>query len=200
MSRGRQSTELHVPGHSPNRRPASEPQSASGRIKLERASILLLDNAWGVEILSRIFKSFGANRVHRAQSIAEANSCLADHQVDLIVAEAMIDGQDTFPFIRGLRADAQAQHNRFAPVILLSAHSATEKVAQARDCGINFFVAKPISPKVIMKRVLWVAKNTRPCLETPSYAGPDRRFRTALPPPGVSERRQSTAYRIEKSA
>jgi DNA-binding response OmpR family regulator len=181
-------------------RPADDPQISLGRIKLDRACILLIDNAWGVEILARIFKSFGASRVHRAQSIAEAETYLADHQVDLIVAEALIDGQDIFPFIRGLRANAQAQHNRFAPVILLSAHSATEKVAQARDCGINFFVAKPISPKVIMKRVLWVAKNTRPCLETPSYAGPDRRFRDVSPPPGVTERRQGKAYRIEKSA
>ncbi len=184
----------------PNSFSAHEPKISLGRINLDRASILLLDNAWGVEILARIFKSFGARRLHRAQSMAEANSYLAKHQVDLIVAEAMIGGEDTFDFIRGLRLNSDDEHNRFAPVILLSAHSASEKVAQARDCGINFFVAKPISPKVIMKRVLWVAKNRRPCLETPSYAGPDRRFRTGPPPPGVAERRQSETRPAEKTA
>ncbi len=186
--------------HLQNGTPASEHKPSSERINLDRASILLMDNDWGVEILTRIFKSFGARRLHRAQSVDEALSCLAAHRVDLIVAEAMIGGQDTFQFIRGLRRNADDEHNRFAPVILLSAHSASEKVAEARDCGINFFVAKPISPMVIMKRVLWVAKNTRQCLETPSYAGPDRRFRNGSPPPGVPERRRANAYWVEQSA
>lgn len=184
----------------PNSLSAHEPKISLGRINLDRASILLMDNAWGVEILSRIFRSFGAKRLHRALSVAEASSCLAKQQIDLIVAEAMIGGEDTFQFIRGLRLNTNDDHNRFAPVILLSAHSASEKVAQARDCGINFFVAKPISPKVIMKRILWVAKNRRPCLETSSYAGPDRRFRNGPPPPGVAERRQSEMRPVEKTA
>lgn len=183
-----------------NSRAENEHKISVGRINLDYASILLMDNAWGVEILARIFKSFGARRLHRAQSITDASSYLTQHQVDLIVAEAMIGGEDTFQFIRGLRQNAEAEHNRFAPVILLSAHSASEKVAQARDCGINFFVAKPISPKVVMKRVLWVAKNTRQCLETPTYAGPDRRFRNAPPPPGVADHRQINAYKVETTA
>ena len=35
-------------------------KAAGGRINLERASVLLIDNPWGVELLTRIFVGFGA--------------------------------------------------------------------------------------------------------------------------------------------
>lgn len=174
--------------------PLPEPKAidnkvSTGRINLDSASILLMDNAWGVEILTRIFMGFGARRLHRAQSVSEASNLLEKLQVDLIVSEAMIDGEDVFDFIRGVRLGAAREPHRFIPVILLSAHTASHKVALARDCGINFFLAKPVSPKVVMDRVLWVAKGGRKYVVTPTYAGPDRRFRAGVAPNGAPERR-----------
>ncbi len=107
----------------------------------------------------------------------------------------MIGGDDVFGFIRRVRLGAEREPHRFVPVILMSAHTASDKIALARDCGINFFVAKPVSPKVVMDRVLWVAKGGRQFVMTPTYAGPDRRFRAGSPPPGVAERRQGEAKR-----
>jgi DNA-binding response OmpR family regulator len=107
----------------------------------------------------------------------------------------MIGGQDVFEFIRGVRLGAEREPHRFIPVILMSAHTASDKIALARDCGINFVLAKPVSPKVVMDRMLWVAKGGRQFVVTPTYAGPDRRFRQGSPPRGLPERRQNQAKR-----
>jgi hypothetical protein len=55
-------------------------------------------------------------------------------------------------------------------------------VTKARDCGANFIIAKPITPKIILERIIWVAQSTRLFVETETYIGPDRRFRKAAPP------------------
>ena len=111
--------------------------------------------------------------------------------VDLIVTETIIENEDVYDFVRNLRLRPDNELNRFTPVILLSAHTRVGKITEARDCGANFFVAKPLSPKVMMDRVLWVANAKRQYLETDTYAGPDRRFRESPPPPHTAGRRRT---------
>jgi len=179
-----------VEASSPTELGSSEPKASKRRINLERASILLIDNAWGLELLSRIFMGFGARRLFRAPKIADANELLDKQQFDLVVAEAVINGEDIYEFMRNLRLGSDHEPNRFVPVIILSAHTESRKITMARDCGVNFFVAKPISPKVMMDRVLWVANTERKYLETNTYAGPDRRFRDEPLAPGLTGRRR----------
>ena len=170
-------------------------RALSGRINLQNAPILLIDNAWGIEILSRVFAGFGAKQLHKAENLREAGRILATLPVDLIVTEALMQDEDIYGFIRKLRQDAGNERNRFAPVILLSAHTGSGAIAEARDCGANFFVAKPISPKVMMQRVMWVAGTKRQYVQTATYAGPDRRFRNQPLPDGVAGRRHDDAPR-----
>lgn len=178
---------------------AKDPSKTKARINLERASVLLIDNAWGVELLARIFLGFGSKHLYRCCSVAEATEIIDQHAIDLIVSDAMLDDTEAYPFIRSLRLRAEKDPNRFVPVILLSAHTASRKVTEARDCGANFFVAKPISPKVIMERIRWVAAAKRKYLETDSYAGPDRRFRDDGPPEGMVGRRRGDAKNDQAS-
>ncbi len=167
-----------------------EAKAARRRVNLEKASILLMDTSWGVELLSRIFQGFGARRLYRCRTPDEAASILTKMPVDLIVTEAMIEEHNIYEFVRSIRQRTDIEPNRFVPVIVLSAHTPTEQVAEARDCGANFLVAKPLSPRVVMDRVLWVANGKRKYLETDTYAGPDRRFRDEPPPAGVAGRRK----------
>ena len=51
-------------------------------------------------------------------------------------------------------------------------------------------VAKPITPKVLLDRIFWVAKEDRLFVATDTYVGPDRRFKRLGPPAGMSGRRK----------
>ena len=169
-----------------------QPQQTSGkaRVNLERAVILLLDDGLGLEILAQIFYGFGARAVHRCRTAADARDIASSHALDLIVTEAMFDDQDGYAFIRSLRESACGEANRFTPVMVLSAHTAASRVGAARDCGANFFIAKPVSPQVIMDRLLWVARDKRQYLQADSYIGPDRRFHDHGVPAGTAGRRR----------
>lgn len=170
--------------------------AGKARINLQRAAILLIDDGLGLELLSQIFYGLGARTLYRCRSAREAKAVLTAHIVDLIVTEAILEDADGYAFIRMLRTGDVGEANRFTPVIVLSAHTASSKVASSRDCGANFFVAKPVSPRVVMERLVWVAREQRPYLETDSYAGPDRRFQNEALPEGAQGRRRGDRHAV----
>jgi CheY-like chemotaxis protein len=164
--------------------------TSKARINLERTTILLIDNPLGLDILSHIFYGYGARQVFRCANAAEAMKIVLERELDLIVTEALLPDQDAYDFVKAIRGLDAKSPNRFTPVMVLSAHTAVSKVHKARDCGANFFLAKPISPRVVMERLVWVAKESRQFLQSDNYAGPDRRFREDGPPPGMRGRRR----------
>jgi DNA-binding response OmpR family regulator len=68
-------------------------------------------------------------------------------------------------------------------------HQTLGNVRQARDAGANLVVAKPLSPDVLLRRITWVARESRQFIVAPGYVGPDRRFRNDGPPVGTNGRR-----------
>ena len=60
---------------------------------------------------------------------------------------------------------------------MLTGHTHIDHVRQARDAGINEFIAKPVSVKTMMTRLVAVIEHPRPFVRTKSYFGPCRRRR-----------------------
>jgi DNA-binding response OmpR family regulator len=75
------------------------------------------------------------------------------------------------------------------PIFILCGHVRRPDVMMARDCGANFVLSKPISPQVLFDRIIWLARATRCFVESDTYVGPDRRFKSFGPPAGMSGRR-----------
>jgi PleD family two-component response regulator len=165
-------------------------RASKARINLERTAILLIDNPLGLDILSHIFYGYGARQVFKCATAEEAMRIVNERELDLIVTEALLPDQDAYDFVRAIRGLSEQVNNRFTPVMVLSAHTAVSKVTNARDCGANFFLAKPISPRTVMERLVWVARESRQFLQSDNYTGPDRRFQELGPPPGVRGRRR----------
>ena len=58
---------------------------------------------------------------------------------------------------------------------MLTGHTSIERVRAARDAGVNEFLAKPVSAKAILTRLISVIEHPRPFVRTKVYFGPDRR-------------------------
>jgi DNA-binding response OmpR family regulator len=150
--------------------------------------LLLEQGEHGLEILVQMFYALGVRNCHKCTSIIDAQRVVARYTVDLIVADPNLHDGDGHRFVRALRASAP-DPNRTAPVILISANGSRMAVERARDCGANYFLVKPVTPRVLIERILHVQNDRRPFIVCDSYDGPDRRFRFEGPPPGVAPRR-----------
>ena len=76
---------------------------------------------------------------------------------------------------------------------MLTGHAELALVTEARDMGVNEFLAKPVSAKALYARITAAVHHPRPFVRTRAYFGPDRR-RQKLGPPDVKtgERRKKT--------
>lgn len=165
------------------------PVSPRTPINLEKVSALLVDdNAQALDILSQVVSGFGVRTITRCESGEDAQAALRRATFDLIIADVHMPGMDGYELIAWLRREGP-QPNRFAPVLLVTGHTRQNEVVKARDCGANFIVAKPLTPKVMLERIVWVAREDRMFIEAPHYVGPDRRFRRLGPPAGMDGRR-----------
>ncbi|EJL22106.1 CheY-like receiver domain-containing protein [Caulobacter sp. AP07] len=163
---------------------------AATRINLDKVSVLIVDDsAPSLDLLAQVVSGFGVKTLQRADSAREAQLHLRDKAFDLIISATNMAGVDGYELVKWLRRGA-LEANRYAPVILVSGHTPPSQVFKARDAGANFTVAKPITPKVLLERILWAAKEERQFIECDSYLGPDRRFKNEGPPIGVEGRRR----------
>ena len=154
----------------------------SQHINLDKARALIVDdNIQSLDLLVGVLTSFGLRNIVRKANGREAQEELRYHPADLILANAQLPELDGYDLIRWLRREGD-EANRQTPVIVVTAHTRRAHVEKARDCGANFIITKPISPAVMLERILWVARGDRLFIECDGYVGPDRRWRNAGPP------------------
>jgi CheY-like chemotaxis protein len=159
-----------------------------GRINLEKAAIMLLSGEAGMDLLSRIFHGFGVRHPYRCTTGERAMEVCHEADLDLIVCDGSLPDGEAYNFISALRR-SDLEPNRFTPVLVVAGHTPIDQVENARDCGANFVVAKPVTPRTLLERVIWIAQETRPFVELDGYVGPDRRFQNLGPPESGGRRR-----------
>ena len=165
------------------------PLISSNRLNLDKLVVMIIDdNPQGLEILSQVVAGFGVRSLVRCESGDQAREQLGRTPIDLIISDAQMPGLDGFALTSWIRREAP-EHNRYIPIILITSHTRNGDVARSRDCGANYLITKPIRPKTILERIFWIAKEDRLFVEAEGYAGPDRRFRRAGPPAGMTGRR-----------
>lgn len=74
---------------------------------------------------------------------------------DLIVSDVMMPGKDGISVARTLKNDLRTSH---IPIILLTARSTDEQQLEGIQTGVDAYIAKPFSPKLLMERIdklLW---------------------------------------------
>jgi two-component system response regulator VanR len=80
---------------------------------------------------------------------------LAQTEYDLVLLDVMLPGADGFQIAKTIRATSQM------PIVMLSAYSDEENQLRGYDLGIDEFVKKPYSPKLVMKKIEAILLRTR---------------------------------------
>ena len=162
----------------------------SDRVNLEHISVLLIDdNLQALDILSSVVQGFGVKEQIRSSSAVEATDVIRKRLVDLILVDCAMPEMDGYDFIHWLRREAPTQMRR-VPVVMLTSHAATSRVHKSRDCGASFVVTKPLTPAVLLQRIVWLSTDEREFIQSETYDGPDRRVRNMGPPLNVAGRRK----------
>jgi CheY-like chemotaxis protein len=165
--------------------------------RFDRLKILVVDdNAHMRKLVVTILQAFGAIQIFEADSGERAWALLRDANPDVVILDWMMEGMSGLDFVRQVRTSPSSP-NPFVPVIMLTGHTHIDHVRQARDAGVNEFLAKPVSVKAILTRLIAVIEHPRPYVRTKSYFGPCRRRRGADEYRGPERRAAAEATALE---
>ena len=164
---------------------------APDKVNLAHSTLLLVDDQpTSLDLLSSIVQGFGVREQLKCPSAKEAVELLRRRAVDLILVDCAMPEMDGYDFVTWLRREAP-EPARFTPVIMILGHAAQARVARGRDCGASFIVAKPLTPSVLLRRIVWLGAQNRQFIEAENYVGPDRRVHNYGSPPGEDGRRST---------
>jgi two-component system chemotaxis response regulator CheY len=139
--------------------------------------ILIVDDHEAMRsIVAALLRGFGFYRVREAEGGQAALRMLADATADLIIVDVKMQGMDGVEFTRRLRAarDGRAE----IPVLMMTGHATRAGVVAARDAGVNEFIAKPMTGRMLADRLRRMVEDERPFVRSTGYVGPCRRRRT----------------------
>jgi two-component system OmpR family response regulator len=118
------------------------------------AHVLIVDDHRDIrDALSRYLQLNGL-RVSSAESAAAARRVLKERDIELIVLDIMMPGEDGLSLCRSVRA------GKGVPVILLSARVEELDRIVGLEVGADDYVTKPFSPRELLARIHAVLRRT----------------------------------------
>lgn len=134
------------------------------------------DNANMRRLVRTVLQSFGCGEAPEADGVEDALHIIAAQEIDVVVADLLMQPLDGFDLIRALR-DPRSP-NPYIPVVMMTGCASLHAITEARDAGVNELLAKPISAEHLYQRLRAVIERPRPFVRAKAYFGPDRRRRS----------------------
>ncbi|MGH6828243.1 MAG: response regulator [Rhizomicrobium sp.] len=168
------------------------------RLNLKNITGLLADRDMFTRgLIAQMLRGFGIEKLLTTSTGEEAKHLIVGNCPDICFVEGALPDMATADFVGWIRRQS-SNALRFMPVLVLSGYTQLRLIAAARDGGAHIVIRKPVSPQSLFDRINWVARVSRPFLETSTYVGPDRRFHS-IPPPD-SKMKRATDVPLEEAA
>lgn len=144
-------------------------------LKFDRLVVMIVDDNAHMRVLVRdILRSLGVGKVVEVTDGAEALTELRNSVVDVAFVDWMMEPLDGLDFVRLVRT-SQDSPNPYLPIVMLTGHTERHRIIEARDAGVNEFLAKPVTPDGVYKRLQAIIERPRAFVKVGKYVGPDRR-------------------------
>jgi two-component system, chemotaxis family, chemotaxis protein CheY len=169
-------------------------------INLRDLVILVADpSSYMSMLIHSMLRGFGSNKVLEARSSTSVLQVLTNQKIDILICDSRLPPHGGLPLTRAIRRK-QDNANRTIPILVMTSDGRETTVKLARDAGANMVIAKPMSPGSLYDRLAWIAFNPRQFVDTPTYFGPDRRFKIEGYPGGIGRRSGDKAVEIGEEA
>ncbi len=137
--------------------------------------ILIVDHSQEMRQLIRdMLSRMGIRRIHESRAIEGATQILEENRVHVVLVDWDLEPMSGLEVVKILR-DKDQSPNPFVPIIMLTGVADKDRVLSSRDAGVNEFLLKPLSSKMLADRINAAVNGTRAFVEGSEYFGPDRR-------------------------
>ncbi|MBA2588151.1 MAG: response regulator [Alphaproteobacteria bacterium] len=125
-------------------------------------------------IIRNTLRNFGIDDIAEASDGQSALEELRKKSVDIVITDICMTPMDGIEFTRQLRQPKNGL-NPYVPVLMVSGHTEISRVKDALDAGVTAFLAKPVTPENLRKKLIAILEAPPQLVQTRNYCGPDRR-------------------------
>lgn len=123
--------------------------TASNPIPLDTISVLLIEDSDYVrDLIARMLRRAGIQEIVEARSGSEGIAEASAREFDAVLCDIGLPDTNGFDVIRALRARRPS-----LPCLILTGHADTASVIEARKVGAAAYLAKPVSPRELERKV-----------------------------------------------
>lgn len=119
-------------------------------------------------------------RIEKAYDGVEGLKKAVETLPDIIICDMMMPRMDGIELLKRVKADKKLQHIK---VIIFTAEMSEDNMMEAFDCGADAYLTKPISLKLLRKRI-------ERLIEQPDYTG----LMASVPQPDKAEKKQEKKH------
>ncbi|WP_114391523.1 response regulator [Oleisolibacter albus] len=131
----------------------------------ENTHLLIVDDDREIrDLLTRYLTRHGY-RVTAAKDGQEMKRYLADRNIDLVVLDLMLPGEDGLSLCRSIRAEGGP------PVVMLSAMGEDADRILGLEIGADDYLPKPFNPRELVARIKAVLRRSTPAVQGTATAG-----------------------------
>ncbi len=161
---------------------------------IEELKVLIVDDDRHMRMLIRnVLFALGVRDVAEASDGKAGLEVMEEFSPNLVLCDLKMEPMGGMEFVKRIRTNPDHPY-RLVAIIMVTAYADLEAVANARDCGVNEFMAKPISAAALEKRIRHVWDDTRAFVESEKFSGPDRRRGKAASLGGRERREEEPTY------
>ena len=143
------------------------------------------DELYMRKVVRTMLLGMGVRAVYEAADGPAGLDLIRTVAPDIVIVDWEMPGLDGGGFVRMVRSPATFPYPD-VPIIMLTAHGERSRVIEAIRIGVNEFLLKPVSAKVLHDRIAAVLIQPRPVVRADNYYGPaPRRMAAAVPPAPV---------------
>ena len=122
------------------------------------SNILIVEDEPAISELISVNLQHAGHYPIRAYNAEQALTLMNDVLPDLVLLDWMLPGQSGVAFARELRANERTKQ---VPIIMLTARSEERDELQGFDLGVDEYISKPFSPKILVARVEAILRRTQ---------------------------------------
>lgn len=122
---------------------------------MSNIQILVVDDESRMRKLVKDFLQREGYSVLEAGDGMEAMDIFYEHKIDLVILDVMMPKMDGWQVCREIRMHSKV------PIIMLTARSEERDELQGFDLGVDEYISKPFSPKILVARVEAILRRTQ---------------------------------------
>lgn len=132
------------------------------------------DNPYTRKLLRMMLINLGAKTIYEAADGASGLDLVRTADPDVMILDWEMPILSGSQVVRTVRSPGVFPKPNL-PIIMLTAHGQRARVTAAMQLGINEFLVKPVSPKVLQDRLLSILMNPRPMVQVGQHYVPQPR-------------------------